>query len=330
MYKDSDRECERNSFFMTPDGRVSAKRIIILAVVVLFFSSSLPVLFFFFLFAEMSSTQNSLETRIVALEERLSQLDKKNILIETRSAEITGQQKKLEELILIALKKNISAEANKAKIEILQKYFDQQLEHLQKESISAETKRAEIEDLQKKLEDRVLLMESSRYAKAKRMERIAQQRRPALRRLREDMKLYSGAQLKEIGSLYGIANKKWGTPETKESLKQLIAKYPKSNRAGCAVLYLGQMSEDGKEREDYLQKAIEQYGDCCYGDGVIVGAYARYNLAGYYWKNDMKAEAEKLFEEIKDKYPEAIDHSGNLLVDDIEKIKKFNKQKTLK
>ena len=67
----------------------------------------------------------------------------------------------------------------------------------------------------------------------------------------EDRKNYSTEQLREIENLYQVANKLWKTPEAKTSLKVLIEKYPKSNRTGCAVQYMGQMSS-GEEKEKYF------------------------------------------------------------------------------
>jgi len=87
----------------------------------------------------------------------------------------------------------------------------------------------------------------------------------------EDRKNYSTEQLREIENLYQVANKLWKTPEAKTSLKVLIEKYPKSNRTGCAVQYMGQMSS-GEEKEKYLKLAIKDFSDCYYGNGVQVGA----------------------------------------------------------
>lgn len=148
---------------------------------------------------------------------------------------------------------------------------------------------------------------------ADRMKEIVDgQRLKARERMRMDAELYSRKQLREIESLYQVANKKWRSQEGKDSLKKLIDKFDKANRTGCALLYLGQMSE-GEEREEYLKKAIEGFSDCYYGDGVQVGSYARHQLAWYYKNNNEPEKADKLFKEIKEKYPDAIDHKGNLL-----------------
>ena len=151
-------------------------------------------------------------------------------------------------------------------------------------------------------------------AEAKAKENVAAQRAKARERMRKDAEIYSPDELKEIEKLYQVANRQWRTEEGKESLKELIKKYDKANRTGCALLYLGQMSK-GEERENYLKQAIDHFSDCFYGDGVQVGAYARFYLAYYYKDSGEKDKADKLFAELKTQYPDAIDHKGRLLRD---------------
>ena len=96
----------------------------------------------------------------------------------------------------------------------------------------------------------------------------------------------------------------------------MIQKYPDINRTGCAVLYLAQMSQ-GDERAQYLQECIDKYNDCFYGDGSQVGAYARFLQAQDYKSQGDTEKAKALFDELKSKYPDAIDHRGDLLIDSI-------------
>lgn len=144
--------------------------------------------------------------------------------------------------------------------------------------------------------------------------RVASLRRRFDARVEQDRTTYTQQELKEIESLYQIANKKWNSPEAKESLKKLTVKYTKANRTGCALLYLGQMAS-GKEKEQHLKRAIDEFNDCWYGDGVQVGAYARFYLANYYQQIGKKVEASAIFDEIRKDYPDAINHSGRLIVD---------------
>jgi hypothetical protein len=151
-------------------------------------------------------------------------------------------------------------------------------------------------------------------AKAKAEQIVSQQRTKAKQRMRKDSEHYSRDDLRKIETLYQVANKQWQTQEGKDSLEILIEKYDNANRTGCALLYLGQMKK-GKDREEYLKRAIDDFGDCFYGDGVQVGAYARYYLAYHYKEEGQSSKAKDLYEELADKYPDAIDHKGKLLAD---------------
>ena len=109
--------------------------------------------------------------------------------------------------------------------------------------------RARLEALEKRvqqLEERVAALASSTapaVAKATAEQRVNEQRTRARERMRKDASVYSRDQLREIESLYQVANRKWQSQEGKDSLKQLIEKFDKANRTGCALLYLGQMSK---------------------------------------------------------------------------------------
>ncbi len=137
-----------------------------------------------------------------------------------------------------------------------------------------------------------------------------------VKRMSQDQQKYTQDQLHEAEQLYQVASQKWGTPEAVQSLQAMIKKYPDLDRTGCAMLYLADMSK-GDERAKYLQGCIDEYNDCFYGDGVQVGAYARFLLAEDYRGNGQAEKAKALFDEIKANYADAIDHSGNLLVDSI-------------
>ena len=189
-------------------------------------------------------------------------------------------------------------------------------------SMGQDSKRLEaLEKRVQALEKRVSDLAASTapvVAEAEAKRRVNIQVAKARKRMRQDATVYSHDDLKKIEELYQVANHKWRTQEGKESLKQLIEKYDKANRTGCALLYLGQMSQ-GKDRETYLQRAIDGFSDCYYGDGVQVGPYARFYLAHYYKANGNPEKANVLFNEINAKYPNAIDHKGRPLADLINK-----------
>jgi hypothetical protein len=136
----------------------------------------------------------------------------------------------------------------------------------------------------------------------------------AQERMRQDLAIYSREDMRALEELYQSANRNLRSPEAKGILERVVKEYPKSNRAGSAVLYLAQMSS-GAEREAYLKTAIKDHGDTWYGNGVQVGALARAQLAAYYAANDKLSDARKLAKEVEQRFPGAVDHSGRPLVE---------------
>jgi TolA-binding protein len=179
----------------------------------------------------------------------------------------------------------------------------------------------ELADKIQQLDDRVKRLEElapPKNAESETKDNSVDLRERVKKRFEQDRTTYNKEERREIESLYQVANKEWNSPEAKVCLKALIEKYPKANRTGCALLYMGQM-HSGEERENYLKRAISDFSDCFYGDGVQVGAYARYYLAYYYQENGKKDEASDIYEEIRKNYPDAVNHKGRLLKDIIPK-----------
>ena len=163
------------------------------------------------------------------------------------------------------------------------------------------------------------VQELSRVIEPLRTRQSAEARQKARRnkfdeKIAKDRSAYTPEQLREAEQLYQVANQKWGSPEALESLQKMIRKYPDINRTGCALLYVAQRSE-GEVRTGYLQQCIEKHNDCFYGDGVQVGAYARFLLAHDYDKQGEKEKAVVLYKDLKTQYPDSIDHSGKRLVE---------------
>lgn len=128
-------------------------------------------------------------------------------------------------------------------------------------------------------------------------------------RTRQDRQKYTRDQLIEAEELYQVANKtNLKGPEARESLQKMIQQYPDINRTGCAVLYMAQMSS-GPERERLLQEAIDKHGD-----GVQVGAYARFLLADTCREAGQKDKAQALYDQIRKDFPDAVNHNGVSLV----------------
>lgn len=136
----------------------------------------------------------------------------------------------------------------------------------------------------------------------------------AQERMRQDLAIYSRDDMRALETLYQSANRDLSAPGAKSALQKVVKDYPKSNRAGSAILYLAQLSSGGG-REAYLKKAIKDHGDAWYGNGVQVGALARAQLAAYYAANDKPSDAKKLAREVVERFPGAVDHRGRPLLD---------------
>jgi hypothetical protein len=133
-----------------------------------------------------------------------------------------------------------------------------------------------------------------------------------------DVRTHSQVKAVEVENAYQATQRNWNSPEAIEARKKFVKKYPGFNRTGCALCELGQLTS-GPECEPYLKECIQKYDDCYWGDGVQVGPLARYFLANYYKGAGQNDKAEALYKEIKDNYPDSIDHSGQPLVDVINK-----------
>lgn len=86
----------------------------------------------------------------------------------------------------------------------------------------------------------VAVTEEKAPSDAERVAQMVEKHRKAARvRAADDKQHYTVEQLGEIEILYQVANTKGKrSPEARESLKQLLEKYDKANRTGCATLYL--------------------------------------------------------------------------------------------
>ena len=131
-------------------------------------------------------------------------------------------------------------------------------------------------------------------------------------RMARDVDEYGRDGMREIERLYRASSRK--AENADEALKSLIEKFPRANRTGCAVMYAAQYSH-GDERIKWLNRAMEHHGDCIYGDGAQVGAYARWFLARELLRKGDKSAAEKLYAEIRTDYPDAVTHKGQRFAD---------------
>ena len=138
-------------------------------------------------------------------------------------------------------------------------------------------------------------------------------------RVAQDRGKYTAEQMTEVENLYRGIVENWSSVSDStrtERLEAMVQKYPDANRSGCATLDVAEGAQ-GDRRTKYLHESVEKYSDCFYGDGVQVGAYARLLLAEDFKRQGNEQKAVALYNEIRSKYAEAIDHHGELLVERI-------------
>ncbi len=167
------------------------------------------------------------------------------------------------------------------------------------------------------LEGRVERLE--RFNASPRLQDIVRKMEQAARaRAMQDSIKYNPAYIKKAEALYFKASRlmRSNEPEALRLLDSLVTAYPQLNRAGCAQLYRAQLAE-GAEKERLLNDCIDRFGDCYYFDGAQVGPLAMFKLGQYYIKEGKEDETRKLYERIKKEHPEAIDHSNQLLIDQL-------------
>jgi TolA-binding protein len=147
---------------------------------------------------------------------------------------------------------------------------------------------------------------------------LTENRKRFTERTRLDSTWYTAKEMEDIEALYQAGHYHDGQsanrdmPSAIENHKRLIAKYPRANRAGCALLDLAGWVKP-PESDEYLKRAIAEYSDSYFGNGVSVGAYGRYRLAYQYKRDHKDGEAAVLVDEIRKNYPDAVADDGGPL-----------------
>jgi len=165
---------------------------------------------------------------------------------------------------------------------------------------------------------------------AAREQRIAALRATAQEQIAQERAIYSEQEMDDIAARYQAAHQTGGLgvffrTDATPLLLQLIADYPKSNRAGCAMLHLARQAS-GEDRERYLKRTIRDFSGMWCESGVQVGALARALLALHYAGLENYDEAERWAKELVRLFPGAIEESGAPLDDVVIGIRLLRKQ----
>ncbi len=137
---------------------------------------------------------------------------------------------------------------------------------------------------------------------------IDELRQAAFERMDKDAIFYSKEERVEIEKLYQF----WKTRKGKERQAiaiTLLRRFPKANRTGC-TLYLLALDNARQKRIDLLKQVIQNHSDCWFGNGMQVGATARYHLIRILMETGKQEEAEQYREELNTLFPDAVDGIG--------------------
>ena len=137
------------------------------------------------------------------------------------------------------------------------------------------------------------------------------------RRTQVDVALLGADSVRDLERRYVAANVlPLESQERLDALRVIVGDpmFTGSNRVGCSLLYLGRFGP-GDEAEPWLRRAVEDHSDALYGDGVQVGAYARYELAALMRRRGRYSAAASLDADLTKRWPDAVDHAGVPLVD---------------
>jgi beta-lactamase regulating signal transducer with metallopeptidase domain len=164
------------------------------------------------------------------------------------------------------------------------------------------------------LESRVAELEKQLQGKS-RLESYRESARAAARvRAARDAEKYTADELHEMENIYQAARKETSFDLVEAAMQPLFDRFPGSNRAGCAALYVGR-NLTGEERERWLQYAIAHGSDCQFLDGTSVGGLARVLLAADRIAAGQTDAASPLLKEVCTSYADGIDFDGTPLVD---------------
>ena len=150
-----------------------------------------------------------------------------------------------------------------------------------------------------------------------REEKLAALRERARQRLADDVRWYGPEELQDIEERYRAAHQPFTGflhPGSLPKLVELVERYPRSTRSGCAALQLAR-SSDAEERERNLETVIQLHSDAWCEDGVQVGSLARALLAIHFVGLERYDEAERLAREVAVRFPGSVDTAGAPLDD---------------
>jgi len=169
-----------------------------------------------------------------------------------------------------------------------------------------------------RLESRIAELEKQLQGKS-RLETLRENAQAAARRrAAKDAENYTADELHEMEVIYQEARKQPSFDLVTAAMLPLFERFPGTNRAGCAALYIANRSQ-GEDRERWLQYAIAHGSDCLFLDGTSAGGLARVLLAADHMKTG-QPDVARLLDEVRNTYADGIDFEGTPLIDVVKRL----------
>ncbi len=127
-----------------------------------------------------------------------------------------------------------------------------------------------------------------------------------LKRMKKDEVKLGDEVYQIIEDTYQKASSTSDTKEAEKLYKEIIRKYPSSNRAGCSAVMLVISNPDDK----LYKRCYTDFKDDIFGDGVQVAPYSKFLHANYLFSRGKEEEAAGLHNDVLKNYPKAIAHNG--------------------
>jgi len=129
-----------------------------------------------------------------------------------------------------------------------------------------------------------------------------------------DAERYSPAELAEIDKVFEDGQQSIRTPEGQAKLKDLILRYPDSNRAGCAGANLGSVLMDQGQFDEaatYLEPLTHGNNPSAYSSGELVQVKALYDYGNLLSNKGDAAGAKSAWQQVIDQFPDEHNAMGN-------------------
>jgi hypothetical protein len=157
------------------------------------------------------------------------------------------------------------------------------------------------------LKNRVAQLEAPLSGKSEVESRRERNQARARERVAVDVSRLRSEAVHEAEVIYQSAKKQAKAEDIAGAMQPLLDKFPNSNRAGCGALFMARLLP-ADQKKALLLRCVDEWSDCYFLDGTSVGGMARLYLSE-------STNSERFLSELKSDFADAIDFSGESLVE---------------